>query len=130
MQKKVVVFDDELDIRELLKYNLSREGFCVVAFPNPLDGISYLEKNIPDIILSDWLMPEMSGLEFCRTIKNDKNLSNIPLIMISCKGDESDIDLALKNGADDYMVKPFRIKELVDKMNYVMENRTDSHQPN
>ena len=123
--KTVVIVDDEPDIRELLNYNLSKEGFRVKAFPNPISGMEYIQKNNPDIILSDWLMPEMDGLEFCRRLKLNNVLRNIPLIMITCKSDEIDIVTALELGADDYLVKPFRIKELIARIKKVIRNREE-----
>jgi DNA-binding response OmpR family regulator len=123
--RTVVVVDDEPDIRDLLYYNLSREGFIVKSFSNPILSINYLQTNNPDIILSDWLMPEMDGLEFCRILKMDSKYKHIPIIMITCKGDRSDIDAALKTGADDYMTKPFLIKELIDRINKIIQKKED-----
>lgn len=123
--KTVVIVDDEPDIRELLNYNLSKEGFRVKTFPNPISGMEYIRKNNPDIILSDWLMPEMDGLEFCRRLKMNAVLRNIPLIMITCKSDETDIVTALELGADDYLIKPFRIKELIARIKKVIRNHED-----
>lgn len=121
--KTVVIFDDEMDIREVLKYNLGKEGFNVITFPSPVYGYEFIQENIPDVILTDWLMPDMNGLDFCKKLRQDNALHKIPLIMISCKGNEEDIVTALNYGADDYMVKPFRIKELVARINRIIESR-------
>lgn len=119
--KTVLVVDDESDIRELLSYNLTREGFIVESFSNPVLSIEYLQKNNPDIILSDWLMPEMDGIEFCRKLKMDKRYKHIPIIMITCKSNESDKLTAYQIGADDYLIKPFRIKELIERINKIIQ---------
>lgn len=121
--KTVLIVDDESDIRELLSYNLTKEGFNVKTFPDPIISLDYLENNTPDIILSDWLMPEMDGLEFCRKLKLNEDLRSIPVIMITCKGDETDIVTALELGVDDYLVKPFRIKELIARMKRIIRNK-------
>jgi DNA-binding response OmpR family regulator len=121
--RTVVVVDDEPDIRDLLYYNLSREGFIVKSFSNPIPSIHYLQQNNPDIILRDWLMPEMDGLEFCKILKKDSKYKDIPIIMITCKSDKSDINAALNIGADDYLTKPFRIKELIERMNKIIQEK-------
>jgi DNA-binding response OmpR family regulator len=120
--KTVLVVDDEPDIRELLAYNLSKEGYNVKTFPNPVNCLEYIRSAEPDIILSDWLMPEMDGLEFCRKLKLNNRFKDIPLIMITCKADEADIVTALEIGADDYLIKPFRIKELISRMKKIIRN--------
>jgi DNA-binding response OmpR family regulator len=117
LSKTIVVVDDEADIRELLYYNLTREGYVVKSFDNPLHSIQYLENHDPDVILSDWLMPDMDGLEFCKQLKENKKFREIPFIFITCKSDENDIVKAFEFGADDYIIKPFRIKELVARIN-------------
>jgi len=111
--KDIVVIDDEQDILEILSYNLIKEKYNVSVFNNPLDAIKYIRNNPVDLIISDWLMPHLDGLELCRLIKNNPATGDIPIIMISCKNDEIDIVTALEIGADDYLVKPFHTKELI-----------------
>jgi DNA-binding response OmpR family regulator len=123
LNRTVVVVDDEADIRELLNYNLRKEGFIVKSFSNPIPSIDYLQNHSPDVILSDWLMPEMDGLEFCRKLKMSKKFKDIPLIMITCKSDETDIVTALEIGADDYLIKPFRIKELITRIKKIIRTK-------
>jgi two-component system, OmpR family, alkaline phosphatase synthesis response regulator PhoP len=121
--KRVLVIEDEFDIREFLSYNLSKEGYLVSAFDNPCEALEAINSNPPDLILTDWLMPGMDGLDVCRAIKMNRDTSHIPVIMITCKSDESDIVTALEIGADDYMVKPFRIKELLVRIKkYIRRN--------
>ena len=112
----IMIIDDEPDTQEILSYNLKREGYEVQTFPNPLPAIESLKQNLPDLILTDWLMPEMDGLEFTRYLKSNEDVSYIPVIMITCKGDENDVERALRTGAQDYLVKPFRIKDLIARI--------------
>jgi DNA-binding response OmpR family regulator len=125
MNRSVVVFDDEIDIRELLRYNLTKEGFNVITFPSPLYGYDFIKEHIPDIILCDWLMPDIDGIEFCKELKKNDTLQHVPIIMISCRSSESDIVTAFRTGALDYVVKPFRMKELVARINRIIKNRTE-----
>lgn len=118
--KKVFIVDDEYDIREFLQFNLKKEGFEVFPFDNPVYAFEALSTNLPDIIVTDWLMPGMDGLTFCKVIKMNADTSHIPVIMITCKGDEIDIVTALEVGADDYLVKPFGIKELAVRIKKVL----------
>jgi DNA-binding response OmpR family regulator len=118
--KKIVILDDEPNARELLKDNLSKEGYISNVFEDPSKALSFLKTNHVDIILTDWLMPGMDGLEFCRILKRDPKTENIPIIMISCKNEEIDVVTALELGVDDYMAKPFRIKELISRIKKVL----------
>lgn len=119
--KTILVVDDEPDIRELISYNLTREGYRVIAFPDPVLSLTYLEHNSPDIILSDWLMPGMDGLEFCRRLKMNGKMQNITIIMISCRSDEDEINSALNLGINHYMVKPFIINDLTNKIKSIID---------
>jgi DNA-binding response OmpR family regulator len=123
LNKKIIVVDDEPDIQQLLDYNLTKEGCQVKTFSNPLKVIEHLQFGKPDLILSDWLMPDMDGLEFCRYLKMNPDSKDIPLIMITCKGDETDIVTALELGADDYLVKPFKIKELIVRIKKIIRSK-------
>ncbi|NJO69494.1 MAG: response regulator transcription factor [Bacteroidetes bacterium] len=125
--KKVFIIDDEEDILEFLQFNLKKEGFTVFTFNNPKKALAHIDSNPPDVVVSDWLMPDMDGLEVCKTIKMESRWNHIPVIMITCKGDEIDIVTALELGADDYLVKPFgikelavRIKKILNKQNYAL----------
>lgn len=122
--KKVFIVDDEYDIREFLQFNLKKDGFTVYTFENPLQAIQQFTNNVPDVVVTDWLMPEMDGLEFCKYMKRDDSTAQIPLIMITCKGEEIDVVTALEIGAEDYLVKPFGIKELSVRIKKVLSKRT------
>lgn len=117
MKRLLFVVDDEPDIREILSYYFKNQGFDVLTFENPLVCLHSLNYVKPDILLLDWLMPGMNGFDFCRKLKQDNGLKHIPVIMITCKSDENEIVAALENGADDYMIKPFRLKELHGRIN-------------
>jgi DNA-binding response OmpR family regulator len=119
--KKILIIDDEPDIIEILNYNLTKENYKVKAFENPLEAINYLKFNKTDLIISDWLMPGLDGLELCRLIKTDQTTAAIPIIMISCKNDEIDIVTALELGADDYLTKPFHVKELIVRVKKILK---------
>jgi len=111
--KNIIIIEDEFDIREFLTYNLSKEGYSVKAYENPLEALQFIKSNPPDLLLTDWLMPEMDGLDVCKTLKMNQETAHIPIIMITCKSEETDIVTALEIGADDYLTKPFRVKELL-----------------
>ena len=111
--KNILIIEDEFDIREFLSYNLSKEGYRVNAYENPLEALQFIKNNPPDLLLTDWLMPGMDGIDVCKTMKMNQKTSHIPIIMITCKSEETDVVTALEIGADDYLIKPFRVKELL-----------------
>ena len=119
MQKKILVIDDEENIRELIKFNLESEGYSVVTAVNGKEGLDYLDDSI-DLIVLDLMLPEIDGLAVCRKIRNDENYKNIPIIMLTAKGEEVDRILGLEMGADDYMTKPFSPRELVARIKAIM----------
>jgi len=126
--KDIVVIDDEQDILEILNYNLTREKYNVKLFNHPVEAIKYIKHNHIDLVISDWLMPDLDGLELCRMIKNDPTTHEIPVIMISCKNDEIDIVTALELGAEDYLVKPFNIKELIVRIKKIIKRNSNAAQ--
>ncbi len=112
---RILVIDDEKDLVELLKFNLEKEGYEVtVAF----DGLSGLEasRQKPDLIVLDLMLPKMDGLDLCRNLKNDPATVQIPILMLTAKGEETDIVVGLELGADDYLTKPFRVRELLARI--------------
>ena len=117
---KIVVVEDEADILEVIDYNLSKEGFDVSSSSDGLDGLAFVQKEIPDLVLLDLMLPGMDGIEICRTLKTDPATRSISIIMVTAKGEESDIVLGLGIGADDYVLKPFRPRELIARVKSVL----------
>ena len=117
---KIVVVEDEADILEVIDYNLSKEGFDVSSSSDGLEGLALVRKEIPDLVLLDLMLPGMDGIEICRTLKADSATRSISIIMVTAKGEESDIVLGLGIGADDYVLKPFRPRELIARVKSVL----------
>jgi|SRR5690554_6193837 DNA-binding response OmpR family regulator len=113
---KIAVIDDISDVLELVEYNLRKEGMDVVTFTSSDEALEEIAKNIPDLVISDWMMPEPDGLEVCRRLKNDERTKNIPLMMLTCRGGIEDYREALNAGAQDYVVKPVRMEELMRRI--------------
>ena len=117
---KIFIIEDEQAIIELVKYNLEKEGYRV-SYSNKGDsGISEIKQIEPDLILLDWMLPDISGIEVCKILKKDKKLSSIPVIMLTAKGEEEDKIRGLDSGADDYMTKPFSHLELKARINAIL----------
>lgn len=120
MPKKILIIDDEEDIIELLQYNLNKEGYKVLSALTGEIGLKLAKKETPDGIILDLMLPGIDGLEVCRAIKNDDRTSNIPIIMLTAKGEETDIIVGLELGADDYITKPFSIRQLLARLKAVI----------
>lgn len=114
--KQIVVIEDEPDILEVLCYNLEREGFKVFESLNGAEGLALIEQKVPDLVLLDLMLPGMDGLEICRRLKANQRTQTIPIIMVTAKGEESDVVLGLGIGADDYIPKPFSPRELIARV--------------
>ena len=117
---KIVVIEDEVDILEVINYNLSKEGFDVYSALDGEEGLALIKKEVPNLVLLDLMLPGLDGIEICRKLKTDYSTRSIPIIMVTAKGEESDIVLGLGMGADDYMVKPFRPRELMARIRSVL----------
>ena len=116
----IAAVDDEFDVRELLRYNLTKAGFAVFTYSNAIQALREIKHSKPDLILTDWLMPGMDGIEFCRNIKHTPEISSTPVIMITCNGEDKDKLLASEIGVTDYFVKPFPISELVERIRILL----------
>jgi len=124
-QKKVLVVEDEEDIQQLVLYHLSRAGYSVQCVDSGEEALQQMGARRPDIILLDLMLPGMNGLEVCRAIKRINSTKEIPVIMLTAKGEESDIVVGLEVGADDYITKPFSPKVLVARINTVLRRKVD-----
>jgi two-component system phosphate regulon response regulator PhoB len=116
LQPKVLIVEDEIAQREVLKYNLTSEGFVVVTADDGQKALERVEEECPDLILLDWMIPNTSGLEVCRRLKLQTKTRHIPIIMLSARSEEVDRIRGLETGADDYMIKPYSVLELVARV--------------
>ncbi len=117
---KIAVIEDEADILEVIEYSLSKEGFAVVAALDGEEGLDLVKKEVPDLVILDLMLPGLDGIEICRKLKSDSATRSISIIMVTAKGEESDIVLGLGIGADDYVVKPFSPRELTARVKSVL----------
>lgn len=122
--KKILVVDDEAHILELIKYNLEQNSFCVETAESGEDCLDVVNKFMPNVIILDLMLPGIDGLEVCKQLKMDKTTKKIPIIMLTAKNDEFDKVLGLELGADDYMTKPFSVRELVARVKAVLRRIT------
>jgi DNA-binding response OmpR family regulator len=113
---KVLVVEDDVDIQDLVVALLSRVGYDVVVADNGDAGLAAALSQDPDLVILDWMMPGLSGVEVCRGMRADPRAKDIAVLMLTSKAQEGDIDQAFTAGADDYMVKPFRGRELVSRV--------------
>ena len=123
---KVLIADDEPNQLELLSYNLKQADFNVISCENGEDTIIHAEDYLPDIIILDWMMPVLSGIEVCRELRSKSSTRHIPIIMLSARGEEGDRTLGLDIGADDYITKPFSPKELISRIRAILRRAKPS----
>ena len=129
-KKKIVVVEDEPDILEVLSYNLKREGFKVKSAMDGSRGLELIQQQLPDLVLLDLMLLGMDGLQICQQLKQHASTQNVPIIMVTAKGEESDVVLGLGVGADDYIAKPFSPKELIARVKAVIRRSgLNSQQP-
>ncbi|MFC3630595.1 phosphate regulon transcriptional regulator PhoB [Paracoccus angustae] len=112
----VLVVEDEGAQREVLQYNLEAEGFSVVVADNGEDALLLVQEEQPDLMVLDWMLPKVSGIEVCRQVKADPATRSIPIIMLSARSEETDRVRGLETGADDYVVKPYSVVELMARL--------------
>lgn len=120
----VLVVDDEEHIRMVVEYNLRLDGFEVYLAEDGPAGLRLAREIVPDVILLDWMMPEMDGLEVLSELKHDERTEHIPVFMLTAKGGASDIDRAFELGADDYITKPFDPRKLGETIRKKLEEQT------
>ncbi|WP_421952616.1 phosphate regulon transcriptional regulator PhoB [Pelagibacterium sp.] len=120
MTPQVLVVEDEADLVELLRYNLEAEDFSVATAEDAEEAMLRIAENTPDIILLDWMLPGTSGIEICRRIRARTDTARIPIIMLTARGEEEERVRGLATGADDYVVKPFSLPELMARINALL----------
>ena len=120
---KILVVEDEPAMVELLRYNLESEGFDVASAHDGDEAMLAIEEEQPDMILLDWMLPKVSGIEICRRLRRDQKHGNLPVIMITARGEEADRVRGLDVGADDYVSKPFSPAELMARIRAVLRRR-------
>ncbi len=129
MNKTIFVIDDEKDLQEIIKVNLSKEGYSVKTFSSAEEALKAMDKAVPDLILLDIMMQGMDGYDFCRKIRSAPQYKSIPVIFLSAKSEEFDKVLGLELGADDYITKPFGIKELIARIKAVFRRSETQAEP-
>ena len=123
-KEKILVVDDEEDILELVRYNLTREGYNVLCASTGEEGLNKAKSKLPDLIILDLMLPGIDGLDVARSLKNDNNTKNIPIIMLTAKGEEADVVTGLEMGADDYISKPFSPRILTARVKAVLRRKS------
>ena len=120
MRPLIAVVDDEPDIVSLVSINLEKAGFEVKGFGDALAFIKFLDRRLPDLAILDVMLPDLDGFDVCRQLKGDPRTAGVPVIMLTAKGDETDRVVGLELGADDYITKPFSVRELAARVKAVM----------
>ena len=123
MSELILVVDDETDIRDLLVFNLKREGYETVEASDGVSALDLARSRCPSLILLDVMLPRMDGLAVCRELGKDRNTENIPVIMLTARGDDVDRIVGFELGADDYVVKPFNTRELLLRVKAMLRRR-------
>src|SRR5829696_711790 len=125
----VLLIDDEKDILEMVRYNLEKEHLDVITASDGPSGLEIGLKHKPDLVLLDLMMPGMSGIEVCRQLRSDPRTKRVPIIMLTAKAGESDKVVGLELGADDYITKPFSVRELLARVRAVLRRSGEQAEP-
>jgi two-component system phosphate regulon response regulator PhoB len=120
VKPSVLIVEDEAGLVELLRYNLERSGFAVAVATDGEEAMTAIAEHRPDLVLLDWMLPLMSGIEVCRQIRRQADTANLPIIMLTARGEEGDRVRGLDAGADDYVAKPFSPTELISRIRAVL----------
>lgn len=120
MKPTVMIVEDEEALLTLLQYNLDKEGYKVVTASDGEEAVLMIKETTPDLVLLDWMLPSLSGIEICRRLRSRDETRNLPIIMITARGEEGDRIRGLDTGADDYLTKPFSMTELLARVRAVM----------
>ena len=114
--KRILVIEDDKDIVELVRYNLEKDGYQILASSDGATGLAQIRKAPPDLLILDLMLPKLSGLEICKEVRKDVSLNRLPILILSAKGEEADRVVGLEMGADDYVTKPFSPRELIARV--------------
>jgi two-component system phosphate regulon response regulator PhoB len=120
MNPRILVVEDDDALGTLLRYNLEREGYAVALATDGEEALIQAEEQLPDLVVLDWMLPRVSGIEVCRRLRQKPLSRNVPIIMLTARGEESDRIRGLDTGADDYVVKPFAVTELSARIRAVL----------
>ena len=123
MAATILLVEDEPGIQELVKFNLSLGGHVVLCADSAEQAVGMVRETLPDLVLLDWMLPGMSGIELAKKFRADSRMKNVPIIMLTARGDERDKVLGLETGADDYITKPFSPRELSARIKAVLRRR-------
>lgn len=126
MSQKIYIVEDEPDIRETLKYNFSNEGFKVFTAPDGEEALSNIKKVLPEVLILDLMLPGVSGLDVCKSIRADDDIRDMSIIMLTAKGEEIDRVIGFELGADDYVTKPFSVRELILRVKVLLKKQRES----
>ena len=126
---KILIVEDDPDISELIRFNLEKVGYQTAQAEDGEQALLLAKKHPPDLVLLDLLLPGVGGLEVCRQMKRDPALQHIPIIMVTAKGEEMDRVVGLELGADDYVVKPFSIREIILRIQKLLDRREKQISP-
>ncbi len=129
-REQILVVEDEEDILELIQYNLAREGYKVACVETGEQGLQTAKNENPQLIVLDLMLPGIDGLEVCRNLKSNSKTRHIPIIMVTAKGEESDVVAGLELGADDYITKPFSPRVFISRIKAVLRRQKDPKAPN
>ena len=120
MSAKVLIVEDEQPLAEMLTYNLEAEGFIVLHAESAEEAEMLVAEECPDLVILDWMLPQVSGIELCRRFRSRTETRSMPVLMLTARGEESDRIRGLSTGADDYVVKPFSLPELLARVNAIL----------
>jgi two-component system phosphate regulon response regulator PhoB len=123
----IMIVEDEEDIQELIVYNLIKNGFNTTVYASGEEALAAVPEILPDLILLDLMLPGMDGLEVCKKLKNDEKTNEIPIIMLTARGEEETIIKGFEYGVDDYVTKPFSLKILISRIKAVLRRQNDEN---
>src|SRR5690606_5041402 len=120
MKPRILLIEDDLSLTELIRYNLEQEGFEVATAGDGEEGLIMATETPPDLILLDWMLPNLPGIEICRRLRRNPETANVPVIMLTARSEEADRIRGLDTGADDYVTKPFSPRELIARIHAIL----------